>query len=74
MGPSEPPAWLLKDSMNISVGPLYYPITAFFNEVEIPNHLKQAFVTPVFKRLDSEIPKSVDLYQLLLLYPKFWRK
>ena len=58
LGPSNTPAWALKDSMNVIAEPLCFMINAFLEEGRFPNHLKQAYVTPIFKNGDTEEPKN----------------
>ena len=55
-GPSNIPAWALKDCLNIIAEPLCFLINAFIEESKFPNHLKSAFVIPIFKKGDCENP------------------
>ena len=55
MGPSNIPAWALKDCIKIIAEPLTL-INSFLDEGCSPNHLKQAHVIPVFKNGDVEDP------------------
>ena len=50
IGPSNIPAWALKDCLNIIAEPLCFLINAFIEESRFPNHLKSAFVIPIFKK------------------------
>ena len=58
LGPSNIPAWALKDCMNIVAEPLQFLINAFIFEGSFPQQLKQARITPIFKSGDAENPKS----------------
>ena len=58
LGPSKIPAWALKDSINVISEPLTFLINAFITEGKFPNHLKQAYVTPIFKKGDCEEPNN----------------
>ena len=63
LGPSNIPAWVSKDCMNIVAEPLQLLINAFIFEGSFRQHLKQAHITPDFKSGDAEKPKITDLYQ-----------
>ena len=58
IGPSKIPAWALKDAMNVIAEPLTFLINAFLEEGIFPNHLKQAYVIPIFKKGDCEEPNN----------------
>ena len=58
LGPSNIPAWVLKDCMNMIAHPLCYMINTFISENKFPTHLKQAFVVPIFKKGDTEDPSN----------------
>ena len=58
MGPSNIPAWALKDCSNILAEPLCFLINAFINEGIFPEHLKRAHVTPILKKGNSEDPNN----------------
>ena len=58
LGPSKIPAWALKDALNVISEPLTFLINAFLAEGKFPNHLKQAYVIPIFKKGDSEEPSN----------------
>ena len=60
LGPSNIPAWALKDCLNLLAEPLCFMIKAFIEEGKFPEHLKQAHVIPIFKKGDNEDP---DNYQ-----------
>ena len=49
LGPSNIPAWALKDCLNFIAEPLSYSINAFLEEGRFPNHLKRAHVLPLYK-------------------------
>ena len=52
--PSKIPAWAIKDVLNVIAEPLCYLVNTFVQERKFPNHLKQAFVIPIFKKGDPE--------------------
>ena len=54
IGPSKIPAWALKDRLNVIAEPLFYLVNTFIQEGKFPNHLKLAFVIPIFKKGDPE--------------------
>ena len=56
IGPSNIRAWALKDCLNIITELLCFLINAFIEESKFPNHLKSAFVIPIFVKGDSENP------------------
>ena len=56
MGPSNIPAWALKDCIKILAEPLTFLINSFLDEGRFRNHLKQGHVIPVFKNGDVEDP------------------
>ena len=58
LGPSSIPAWALKDCLNVIAEPLCFMINSFLDLGEFPNHLKQAFVVPIYKKGDIEEPKN----------------
>ena len=58
LGPSEIPAWALKDAANVIIEHLTFLINAFLTEGKFPNHLKQAYVVPIFKKGDYEEPNN----------------
>ena len=58
LGPSNIPAWALKDSRNIISEPLTLLINAFLHEGRFPNHLKKAHVVPFFKSGDFDDPTN----------------
>ena len=58
LGPSNIPAWALKDSVDIIGEPLTFLINAFLHEGRFPNHLKRAHVVPKYKSGDIEDPTN----------------
>ena len=58
LGPSNIPAWALKDSVDIIGEPLTFLINAFLHEGRFPNHLKRAHVVPIYKSGDIEDPTN----------------
>ena len=76
MGPSNIPAWALKDSISVIAEHLCFLINAFLNEDKFPIDLKQAHVCPIFKKGDTEDPNNSTLHLFLLqhLYPRFSKK
>ena len=58
LGPSNIPAWALKDGFNFISEPLTFLINAFLHEGRFPNHLKRAQVVPSFKSGDIEDPTN----------------
>ena len=58
LGPSNIPAWALKDSVDIVGEPLTFLINAFLHEGRFPNHLRRADVVPIYKSGDIEDPTN----------------
>ena len=58
IGTSKIPTWALKDAMNVTAEPLTFLIKAFPEKGIFPNHLKQAFDIPIFKKGDCEEPNN----------------
>ena len=58
LGPSDIPAWALKDCLNLLAEPLCFMINAFIEDGKFPEHLKQAYVIPIFKKGDNEDPDN----------------
>ena len=58
LGPSDIPAWALKDCLNLLAEPLCFMINAFIEEGKFPEHLKQAHVIPIYKKGDNEDPDN----------------
>ena len=56
LGPSNIPAWALKDSLNVIAEQLTFLINAFLEQEKFPNHLKRAHVVPKYKNGDAEEP------------------
>ena len=58
LGPSEIPAWALKDGAHYLAPQLTYIINDFIRQNRFPQRLKLAIVTPVFKKDDPEDPEN----------------
>ena len=58
LGPSNIPAWALKDSVDIVGEPLTFLINAFLHECRFPNQLRRADVVPIYKSGDIEDPTN----------------
>ena len=58
LGPSNIPAWALKDSLNVIAEPLTFLINAFLEQGKFPNHLERAHVVPIYKNGDAEEPNN----------------
>ena len=56
LGPSEIPAWALKDSISAINKPLCFLTKAFLDEGRFPSECKKANHCPVFKEGDTEDP------------------
>ena len=50
--------WALKDCLNILAEPLCDIVNTFIEEGRFPNHLKQAYVVPIYKKGDCEDPNN----------------
>ena len=74
LGPSNIPAWALKDCMNIVAEPLQFPINAFIFEGSFPQQLKQAHITPIFKSGDAENPKNYRPISITSALAKIFEK
>ena len=66
LGPSNIPAWALKDASDVLAELLIFLINAFLEEGLFPNHLKQAYVIPILKEGDCEVPCN---YRLISITP-----
>lgn len=55
-GPSDIPAWALKDAKEAVCEPLTFLINEFIKEERFPRHLKLANVTPIYKKGDPTSP------------------
>ena len=58
LGPSNFPAWAVKDFLNIIADPLTYLINALLDERRFLNHLKRAHVVQIYKTGDTEEPNK----------------
>ena len=50
LGPSNTPAWALKDCLSNIAEPFTYLMNAISEERRFPNHLKRAHVVPIYKK------------------------
>lgn len=57
-GPSQIPAWALRDGAHYLAAPLTDVLNAFLRENKFPKNLKKAIVTPIFKKDDPEEPEN----------------
>ena len=74
LGPSNIPAWALKDCLNIIAEPLTYLINAFIEEGRFPNHLKRAHVVPIYKNGDTEEPNNYRPISITSAISKIFEK
>ena len=74
LGPSKIPAWALKDAMNVIAEPLTFLINAFLVDGVFPNHLKQAYVIPIFKKGDCEEPNNYRPISIFPALSKYFEK
>ena len=74
LGPSEVPAWALKDCLNILAEPLCDLVNTFIQEGRFPNHLKQAYKIPVYKKGDCEDPNSYRRISVTAALAKIFEK
>ena len=58
LGPSNIPAWALKDSLNVIAEPLTFLIKAILEQGIIPNYLGRAHGIPIYKNGDAEEPNN----------------
>ena len=56
LGPSDIPAWALKDCFNLLAEPLFFMINAFIEEGKFPEHPKEAHIIQIYKKGDNEDP------------------
>ena len=54
LGPSNIPAWALKDSTSVIAEPFCFLLNAFLNEGKFPGDLKHAHVCTIIKKGDNE--------------------
>ena len=74
LGPSNIPAWALKDSISVIAEPLCFLINAFLNEGKFPSDLKQAHVCPIFKKGDTEDPNNYRPISITATLSKVFEK
>ena len=74
LGPSEVPAWALKDCLNILAEPLCDLVNTFIQEGRFPNHLKQAYVIPIYKKGDCEDANNYRPISLTAALAKLFEK
>ena len=74
VGPSEIPAWALKDSISTIAEPLCFLINAFLDEGRFPNECKRADVCPVFKKGDTEDPSNYRPISITAAISKIFEK
>ena len=67
LGPSDIPAWALKDCLNLLAELLCFMINAFIEKGNFPDHLKQAHVIQIYKRVIMKILIITDQHQSHLL-------
>ena len=54
LGPTNIPAWALKDSLNVIAEPLAFLINAYLEQGKFPNHLQRIHEVPIYKNGDAE--------------------
>ena len=74
LGPSNIPAWALKDSISVIAEPLCFLINAFLNEGKFPSDLKQAHICPIFKKGDTEDPNNYRPISITAALSKVFEK
>ena len=74
LGPSEIPAWALKDSISTIAEPLWFLINAFLDEGRFPSECKRADVCPVFKKSDTEDPSNYRPISITAAISKIFEK
>ena len=74
LGPSNIPAWALKDSISVIAEPLCFLINTFLNDGKFPSDLKQAHVCPIFKKGDTEDPNNYRPISIIAALSKVYEK
>ena len=74
LGPSNIPAWALKDCLKIIAEPLTYLINAFLEKGRFPNQLKRAHVVPIYKTGDTKEPKNYRPISITSAISKIFEK
>ena len=74
LGPSNIPAWALKDCTNILAEPLCFLINAFITEGIFPEHFKRVLLLPFLKKVIQKTPIITDRFQLLVHYRRSLKK
>ena len=74
LGPSEIPAWVLKDSISTIAEPLCFLIIAFLDEGRFPSECERADVCPVFKQGETEDPSNYRLISITAAISKVLEK
>ena len=73
-GPSNNPAWALKDSISVIAEPLFFLINAFLNEGKFASDLKQSHVCLIFTKGDTEDPNNYIPISVISVFSKVFEK
>ena len=74
LGPSETPAWVLKDSISTIAESLCFLINAFLYEGRFPSECKGADVCPVIKKVVTEDPNNYRPISITAAISKTFKK